>query len=831
MAGGIDLPNLSAVASPDQQAAILDQARSAQLMDYPKLSVGTVFRDKFRIDAEIGQGASAVVYRARDVDAEMDVALKVVGVVGGQADGIRQAWAEEYKARGRVADGSHLLKLESPQVQEIDGTTYVALPQELGEMTLRDWLNEARSDIAQHREEALRLFGEVCRGVEALHDNKLAHLDLKPENIILVQAGKDRLVAKVGDFGLARAVGGMQRREGVGTPKYMAPEQVRSAREKDIGPWSDIYALGCILFELLDGDPPFSGSAEELKDKHLNMAPPELEDIPGHIESLVMACLAKTRKDRPNTAAELRQAIQTNPEEEKAFEQARKKDTEATWEAFLKKWGDGRHAEAARTELEKQVAKREAREKAEAERKAREEAERKAQERAEAERQKQEERERAREEAERKAREEVEKKDREKAEGERRKQKARERQARDCPATITEPGSPNLTKIGEGGRRPDFPKLPVGKVFRDKFRIDAEIGQGASAVVYRARDVDVEIDVALKVVGVVGGQNDGIRQAWAEAYKVRRRVADGSHLLSLECPLVQEIDGTTYVALPQELGEMTLRDWLNEARSDIAAHRDEALRLFGEVCRGVEALHDNDLEHLDLKPENIILVQAGKDRLVAKVGDFGLARAAGGMQRREGVGTPKYMAPEQVRSAREKDIGPWSDIYALGCILFELLDGAAPFSGNSEDLKDKHLSVTPPELEDVPGHLASLVMACMAKKRKDRPDTVAELRQAINELDQEAKREIVISKVRVPAFPGLVSDAAVANLFRKPGDGIKEEDDLMDLETDTVVLTVPSPKSGVLKKLFVRLGDKVIEGDLLATIEVDELEANHGSNN
>ena len=238
-----DLPNLSERPGRDQQAAIFEQARSAHLMDYPKLPVGTVFRDKFRIDAEIGQGASAVVYRARDVDAEMDVALKVVGVVGGQADGIRQAWAEEYKARGRVADGSHLLKLESPQVQVMDGTTYVALLQELGEKTLRDWLTEARSDIAQHREEALRLFGEVCRGVEALHDNDLAHLDLKPENIILVQTGKDRLVAKVGDFGLARAVGGMQRREGVGTPKYMAPEQVRSAREKDIGPWSDSKRL------------------------------------------------------------------------------------------------------------------------------------------------------------------------------------------------------------------------------------------------------------------------------------------------------------------------------------------------------------------------------------------------------------------------------------------------------------------------------------------------------------------------------------------------------------------------------------------------------------
>ncbi len=423
---GPDLPNLTGAIGHDQQAAILAAAQGDQLVGYPKLPVGTVFRQKYRIEAEIGHGASAVVYRARDVDADIDVALKVVGMVGGQADSIRRAWAEEYKARRQVSDGTHLLNLESPQVEEIDGTTYVALAQELGQSTLRDWLKKNKHAIAEHREEAMSLFGQICRGVEALHKQNLAHLDLKPENIILVKKGKEELVAKVGDFGLARAAGSLTRREGAGTPAYMAPEQVRSAREKDIGPWSDIYALGCILFELLDGDAPFSGSTAELKDKHLTMPPPELADTPAHLEQLAMACLAKTRKQRPQTVAELRKTIETNPEEEQAFEQAGKRNSEAAWEAFLQKWGDGRHAEEARTALEKCADERKARERAEAERKAKEEAEKKAQERAEAERRKQEERERrAREEADRKTREEADKEARQQAEEARRREQRR----------------------------------------------------------------------------------------------------------------------------------------------------------------------------------------------------------------------------------------------------------------------------------------------------------------------------------------------------------------------------------------------------------------------
>ena len=330
---------------------------------YPELEVGTVFRDKWRIEGELGRGGTAVVYRAWDLDADLPVALKVVGVVDGDADALRSSWAAEYKSRRKVADGRYLLGVESPVMEEHEGVTYVALPQELGKKTLREWLSEMKDDEAGRREEGLRLFGEICRGVGALHEAGIAHLDLKPENVLLVESGGGRdkgFIAKVGDFGLARAGGSVGRREGAGTPAYMSPEQVRSAREKEIGPWSDIYSLGCILFEILDGDPPFSGTQEEMKRKHLEMEPPELsESVPANLAQLSLDCMAKTRKGRPESAKQVILRMQLRPEEEAAFNKASELNTEQGWREFLDQWEKSYYGKRAERRLEALVQARE----------------------------------------------------------------------------------------------------------------------------------------------------------------------------------------------------------------------------------------------------------------------------------------------------------------------------------------------------------------------------------------------------------------------------------------------------------------------------------------
>ena len=341
-----DGPNLT-VADPSLVAS-LAKGGAAEFMDYPRLEINALFRDKWRIEEEIGKGATSVVYRAHDVDTEMDVALKVVGIVGEGASHLRKAWAEEFKVRRRVTDGSHLLHLESPVTETRDGVTYVALPQELGERSLRDWMNATAGDRVGRRDQALEFFRQACRGVQALHRADLAHLDLKPENLLLVREGtqsdsSERI--KLGDFGLARNLASLDagdagnRRFGLGTPTYMAPEQIRSARFKDIGKPADIYALGVILHELIDGAPPFQGRPDEVRDKHLEMVPERPEDIPEEYWEIIERCLEKKPRQRLQTPEDLEEMLDAAPargevirkEKAEAERQSRERRHEDHW--------------------------------------------------------------------------------------------------------------------------------------------------------------------------------------------------------------------------------------------------------------------------------------------------------------------------------------------------------------------------------------------------------------------------------------------------------------------------------------------------------------------
>lgn len=319
--GAFDAPNLTRVAPGGASYAQPDGG----FMDYPRLEAGQVFFGKFRIEREIGKGATAIVYRVLDTVAELAVALKVVGVIGDGADRFRKSWADEFKARRQVADGTYLLHLESPVTEHRDGVSYVALPQELAERSLREWMTETAHDLEGRREQALTYFRQACRGVLALHQADLAHLDLKPENLLLVSDASDGSATgnriKIGDFGLARNLASLDdsdagsRRFGLGTSTYMAPEQIRSARFKDIGKAADLYSLGVILHELIDGAPPFEGeTGDEVREKHLKMEPERPDDVPEEYWEIIVRCLEKKPTQRLRDLNELQRLLDKAPE-------------------------------------------------------------------------------------------------------------------------------------------------------------------------------------------------------------------------------------------------------------------------------------------------------------------------------------------------------------------------------------------------------------------------------------------------------------------------------------------------------------------------------------
>src|SRR5437667_7050378 len=255
--------------------------------------------DRYALERELGRGGMATVYLARDLRHGRPVAIKVLRPEIAAALG-PERFLREIETAARLTH-PHILALHDSG--QAGGSLYYVMPYIEGE-SLRDRL-EREGPLPL--EEALRITREVADALSYAHDHDVVHRDIKPENI-LFQAGH----AVVADFGIARAItaaaGGNLTETGIalGTPGYMSPEQ--GAASARVDERSDIYSLGCVLYEMLAGEPPFTGpSAESIVRQHLAAAPPRVSAmraaIPPAIEEAITRALAKTPADRFATAA------------------------------------------------------------------------------------------------------------------------------------------------------------------------------------------------------------------------------------------------------------------------------------------------------------------------------------------------------------------------------------------------------------------------------------------------------------------------------------------------------------------------------------------------
>jgi serine/threonine protein kinase len=207
--------------------------------------------DRYRIERELGQGGMATVYLAQDLKHDRKVALKVLKPELAAVLGAERFLAE-IKTTANLQH-PHILPLHDSGT--VDGTVFYVMPFVQGE-SLRDRLTrEKQLPIA----DAVRLGGEVAGALDYAHRQGIIHRDIKPENILL-HDGR----ALVADFGIAlaasRTEGGTRMTEtgmSLGTPHYMSPEQAMGERTLDAR--SDIYALGCVVYEMVSGEPPHSG--------------------------------------------------------------------------------------------------------------------------------------------------------------------------------------------------------------------------------------------------------------------------------------------------------------------------------------------------------------------------------------------------------------------------------------------------------------------------------------------------------------------------------------------------------------------------------------------
>jgi serine/threonine-protein kinase len=262
--------------------------------------------DRYAIERELGAGGMATVYLAADLKHGRQVAIKVLHPELAASIGTER-FDREIRLAARLQH-PHILGLYDSGAA--DGLLYYVMPFVVGE-SLRDRLNR---DQMLPIEEAVQIALETADALGHAHMMGVVHRDIKPENILL--SGGHALVA---DFGIARAAsaaGGeklTQTGVAIGTPLYMSPEQ---AAGDVVGPTADLYSLGCVLYEMLCGSPPFTGlNARAIMARHAMTPVPSLQEvrdtIPDEVEDAVMACLNKMPADRPQTAAQFCEMLGT----------------------------------------------------------------------------------------------------------------------------------------------------------------------------------------------------------------------------------------------------------------------------------------------------------------------------------------------------------------------------------------------------------------------------------------------------------------------------------------------------------------------------------------
>ena len=260
---------------------------------------------RYSIEHQLGQGGMAIVYRARDLTHDRAVALKVLRPEMTAAVGA-QRFLREIEIERRLDHPNILPLLDWGWA---GGCLYYAMPCIDGE-TLFDRIRRERQ---LSLEDTLGIAREVAAALDYAHGQGVIHRDVKPANILLCRGP-----ALVADFGIARAVitaGGEQLTGsgvGLGTPEYMSPEQSSQASMVDNS--TDIYALGCVVYEMLAGEPPFTGATVQVVTARHAKAPVPLlrtirPSLPAGIDETIARALAKLPADRYPTAGAFVEAL------------------------------------------------------------------------------------------------------------------------------------------------------------------------------------------------------------------------------------------------------------------------------------------------------------------------------------------------------------------------------------------------------------------------------------------------------------------------------------------------------------------------------------------
>jgi serine/threonine protein kinase/tetratricopeptide (TPR) repeat protein len=311
--------------------------------------------------------------------------------------------------------------------------------------------------------------------------------------------------------------------------------------------------------------------------------------------------------------------------------------------------------------------------------------------------------------------------------------------------------------------------LRVGDRFAGRYNVTRELGRGAMGAVYAAHDEEVGEDVAIKVLTL---PDEGALERFRREVRLARRV---THRNAARTYDLGEHSGIRYLTMELVAGDSLAERLHREPRMDPA----EAAAIGVQICEGLQAVHEVGIVHRDLKPANVLLEATGR----AVLTDFGVARALSGdavmtVDRSALIGTPAYMAPEQVDGG---EVDARTDLYALGAMLYEMLTGVRPFTG------DTALAVAIARLQrdpadprthaELPEGLAAVVMRCLSRRADDRPATAGAVADALAQFagSATARRTTLpgtATSAPLPATASGTGSVATRSLFAStsPGD-------------------------------------------------------------
>ncbi|MGE0712271.1 MAG: protein kinase [Planctomycetota bacterium] len=632
--------------------------------------VGRRVKERYLVEALLGQGGMGAVYRARDEVLDRRLALKVIKA--GLSMEAPARFAERFKREAQAA-----ARFQHPNVIQVydygvDGDlTFMALEYvegvELGDL-LRDALRRD-PNRGLPPERVGTLLCQVLSALEAAHAAGVVHRDLKPNNLMVEGAGGREERVKILDFGLARLKAGEGEEAAqltarglvLGTPAYMAPEQGRGGA---IDARTDLYAVGVMLFQLLSGQLPFRGrSALETIDMHMKAPVPSL----GRAEllafdPLVRRAMAKDPAERFATAAEFRAALEASLLVN-ASTRAGGSDVIARppTDAFAKTSpisSPGSHV-ATGSGL--------------------------------------------------------------------------------VPSGAHTPSSGGyLANAYQAGNTEGFFASLIGQRL-GKLLVLEQLGAGGMGAVFRARDELLGRDVALKVVHPsLVGRTD-VRRRFLREAKAALQFTHPNAIATRSCDMSD--DGLLYMVQDFSPGR-TLQAILREqGRLPV----DRALGIARQVLLALVEAHASGIVHRDLKPGNVMVEEQEGGGDWVRVCDFGLAKLLDETdgeesvtQVGEAIGTPYYIAPEQAEGAA---VDGRTDLYSLGCVLYELLTGTRVFeSASVRGLILAHMGRPPDPLRQrapeaaIPEDVEAVVLRALEKEPSGRFRDAAAMVEAIDEL-------------------------------------------------------------------------------------------------